>query len=151
MPFESLRTALSRTLGLSPQQQPDEQDEVSLATACLMVELCQMDDHTSDEELIEVTRALKKTLDLSDALIQSLIEQARLRHDRDTSFYPYVTLVNEQLTADEKASLMRRMWRVAMADGQVDKYEEHYLRRLNDLLKLPKRTFLQTRHSVLGQ
>ncbi len=151
MPFESIRKALTQSLGLSTAEQTQDQDDVSLAVACLMIELCQMDDRTTPDELAQVTRALERSFELPTDLIQTVISEARSKHQKDTSFHPYVTLVNEQLNVEEKESLMRQMWRVAMADGQIDKYEEHYLRRLNDLLKLPQRTFLQTKHAVLAE
>ena len=37
---------------------------------------------------------------------------------------------------------------VAYADGHVDKYEEHYLRKLGNLLYVPHSVFIQTKLEV---
>ena len=38
---------------------------------------------------------------------------------------------------------MRALWRVAFADGRIDRYEEHILRRIADLLYLRHQDFIE--------
>jgi len=40
---------------------------------------------------------------------------------------------------------------VAFADGRIDKYEEHLIRRMADLLHLNHREYMQARHRAEEQ
>ncbi|MGO1233874.1 MAG: TerB family tellurite resistance protein, partial [Marinobacter sp.] len=48
----------------------------------------------------------------------------------------------------QKQMLLTSIWRVALADGRIDKYEEHLIRRMADLLHLNHREFMQARHQA---
>jgi len=39
--------------------------------------------------------------------------------------------------------------KMAYADHELDKYEEHLLRRLAELLHVPHKDFIQTKHKTL--
>ena len=40
------------------------------------------------------------------------------------------------------------MWRVAFADGNVDKYEEHLIRRVHELLHLDHSDFIAAKQAA---
>jgi uncharacterized tellurite resistance protein B-like protein len=40
------------------------------------------------------------------------------------------------------------MWRVAYADERLDKYEEHLIRKISDLIYVSHRDFIRTKHSA---
>ena len=42
------------------------------------------------------------------------------------------------------------LWEVAYADGRIDKYEEHLLRRLVDLLHIPMADYIRAREAVVA-
>ena len=45
---------------------------------------------------------------------------------------------------------MKAMWEIAYADGKLDKYEEHYLRKVSELLYIPHSQFIQQKLAVIG-
>jgi uncharacterized tellurite resistance protein B-like protein len=40
------------------------------------------------------------------------------------------------------------MWKVAYADGSVDKYEAHIIRRISDLIHLPNSQFVRAKQEA---
>ena len=56
--------------------------------------------------------------------------------------------MNEHFSAPEKVDLFSCLWQVAYADGRIDKYEEHLLRRIADLLHISHRDFIRTKLAV---
>ncbi len=48
-------------------------------------------------------------------------------------------------STDERVEILQRLWRVAMADGHVDPYEEQLLRRIADLLGIHHRQYIEAR------
>ncbi len=151
MPFRDLIKQVYQNLGLSDDESVDEQTSLELAVTCLLIEMCEADQQTDPLELVAVTHALTTQYDLAPDLVIQLIEQARHRSHSEVSFHPYVNIVNELASQDEKREILLQMWRVAYADNALDKYEEHYLRRLADLLRLSHRVFMQTKHEVMDE
>ena len=43
---------------------------------------------------------------------------------------------------------MEQLWRVAWADGRIDRYEEQILRRVADLIHLRHGEFIQAKHAA---
>jgi uncharacterized tellurite resistance protein B-like protein len=130
----------------------DEQTHVlEYAAAALLLEMCDSDLKRDDHELEAVRKALADTYTLSEEEIDGLIERATREGARQVSFYPHVEVVNEICSPEQKALIVEQLWRIAFADGRLDKYEEHYLRKLCDLIHVPHRTYLQTRHRVEDQ
>ena len=50
---------------------------------------------------------------------------------------------------DDKVQLITSLWKVAYADGDLDKYEEHLIRRVADLLYVPHDAFIRAKLSAL--
>ena len=40
----------------------------------------------------------------------------------------------QEFNYEDKLDLIRNLWKVAYADGNLDKYEEHLLRKISDLI-----------------
>ncbi len=126
------------------------EDEVAhFAAAALMIEMCEADFATDPAELEAVAKALQEVFSLTPAVIDELIEQSRRNNTAEISYHPHVETINRLCGQPEKAAIVRSLWRVAAADGHIDKYEEHYLRRLCELIHVPHRVFVQTRNEVL--
>ena len=47
--------------------------------------------------------------------------------------------------------LVKMLWDVAYADGQLDPYEEHTIRKLAERLHVPHREFIMTKHEASGE
>ena len=47
--------------------------------------------------------------------------------------------------------MVELLWRVAYADGDLDKYEEHLVRRIADLIHVPHSVFIRMKHKAGGK
>ena len=68
--------------------------------------------------------------------------EAADRVDAATCLFEFTRAVNELATVDQKRALLSMMWRVAMADNVLNRYEEHVIRKVADLLYLPHSDFM---------
>ncbi len=125
--------------------QPDNR-QLAIAATALMVQLSRVDNDQDDEELKTIVdcavRARQVTYEEAEEILQDALSHA----DDATSLYEFTGLINEQLDQEEKQVLLESIWRVAFADGRIDKYEEHLIRRMADLLHLNHREFMQARY-----
>ncbi len=122
-----------------------------VATAALLVEVMRADHEARPEERAAVLRALEAAFDdLSTEETRDLLARAEERAEDATSLYEFTRHVNRQLDRDQKAHVVELLWRVAYADGDLDKYEENLVRRIADLIHVPHAVFIRMKHRAGG-
>jgi len=117
--------------------------ELELAAAALLLDVARADFHCSEQELEAAARELQACFGFDAAGAQALLGQAVERSQDQTSLYPFVELVNRHCTPGEKSRLVEALWRVAFADYRIDKYEEHQIRKIAELLHVPHSHFIR--------
>ncbi len=131
---------------LSPPEEQAVGDRINLAAAALLIEVARADLELDTREQNKIIELLKTTLQLPEEDIHSLISLATEKSESASSLFEFTTLINEHYSLEQKQVLMEQLWHVAFADNELDKYEEHLLRRITDLIHLPHRIFMQTKH-----
>ena len=119
---------------------------LQLASAALMVEVLHADDNVVEAEENELRRILEQRFELSQAEVAALIELAHDEKHAATDYYAFTSLLNEHYSQQQKIDLIEDLWRLAFADDELDRYEEHLLRRLAELLHVPHADFIRTKH-----
>ena len=107
-----------------------------LAAAALLVEVMVIDGNLDEQELASISQTLCQILELSSDQVDELILLSRDEVSEATSLYQFTREINTHFSADQKMKLLTAMWRVAYADGQLDKHEEGIIRRVADLLHI---------------
>jgi len=125
-----------------------EQIDVSLAAAALMFEVVWADHDVSEDELAAMTTLLQQLFALGPAQVDTLIDLTQANHDASVGVFPFTRALNEQLSQDEKFDVLKAMWTIALADAQIDAFEEHTIRRIADLLYIPHQRFIEAKLAV---
>ncbi len=121
------------------------QDKLPLAACALLVEVMRIDGEVSEAERRAVLDAMAHTFDLPGERLKELLDLAEREVAEAVDQYQFTRLINERFGLEEKACLVEMLWRVAFADGRLDKYEEYVIRKLAELLHLPHRVFIQAK------
>jgi uncharacterized tellurite resistance protein B-like protein len=144
--FERLIDLLSGTPA-APRKPPSEQ----LAVALLLLELAQSDFAFPEVERAKIRELLAQRFQLDAEGADALLRQAQALEQESISLYDYVQALNARLDPPAKRELMRMLWQVAYADGRLDKYEEHLLRKLAGLLYVSDEDYIRAKLSVTGE
>ena len=131
--IDKIKSFFSKNV-LEPEAETTSPDQ--LATAALLIEVMVIDGDLDDQEMQAIAGTLSNMLDLSEEQIDQLIELSKEEVAEATSLYQFTKEINEHFDIEKKLSLMTAMWRVAFADGHLDKYEENIIRRVADLLHI---------------
>ena len=126
----------------------NDEQILHLASAVLLLEVSRADFDIQDEELTSIAQSLSERFNFSDEEANNLINLARTEQDSHVSIHPFVKIVNDGCSAEEKKILLEDLWRVAYADDRLDKYEEYQIRKVADLLYIPHSVFIQTKLKV---
>ena len=122
---------------LSKKEEQNQELNSSLldnACAALLVEIAFADKDFDDTEKDSLRETLVKTYGLNEEEIEEIIQDADRSVEESTSLYGYTRIVNDEFNYEDKLDLIRNLWKVAYADGNLDKYEEHLLRKISDLI-----------------
>ena len=123
-------------------------DKIHLASAALMIELCKADLSIDESETRKIARILQSKFDLSAETLEELVNLAQQEADEATSVYQFTNLINESYDQSAKIVLIQNMWEVAFADGNLDRYEEHLIRKVAELLYVSHSDFIKTKLAV---
>lgn len=134
----------------------DAQHELSfsqkqLAAAALLMEVAAVDHVFEDAEFDEFKRIVANVYGINDSDIDELCSIARDKQENATSLFQFTQLINDHCDNAEKFTLVKSMWRIALADGDLDKYEEHLIRRVAELIYLSHTDFLVARNAARRQ
>jgi uncharacterized tellurite resistance protein B-like protein len=129
----------------SPEATPEQ---IHMACAALLLEVAEADYVDDPAETEAILHALKTELDLDPAAVRALLDRARKETSGATDLFPYTHLLNQRLEREQKCAILTALWRVAMADGVLDKYEDQVLRRITELLRLEHSDFIAAKQAA---
>tara|TARA_X000001036_G_scaffold71907_1_gene63273 strand:- start:5666 stop:6097 length:432 start_codon:yes stop_codon:yes gene_type:complete len=121
----------------------DKMSDISLACAIILIEVSYSDFEIKDVEIEKMIRFFEKDLNLSKKKALWLNEEAQKLHKDTNCLRKYIRLINESYTKKEKIKLINIAWKIARADNEVDKYEEHRIRKISELLYLNHSDFIK--------
>lgn len=131
---------------LAEQAPEDHEHRLRLATAALLIEVMNVDDHNHDLEHDTLISTLQSRFGLSNNETQQLVNLAHEENHLATDYHQFTSLINAQFSQDEKVQLVEHLWQIAYADGRLDKYEEHLIRKIADLLYLSHEAYITAKH-----
>ena len=122
---------------------------LELACAALMFEVARADFSVETTEQDAVTSLLTAQFSLSADEVSTITEAAVDQADAATCLFEFTRTLNELASAEQKRDLLAMMWRVAMADNELSRYEEHVIRKVADLLYVPHGDFIAAKQSAM--
>lgn len=135
--LKALKGLLDPEQGASRALPGFERHHLQVAVAALLHEASRADYAEGDDEYAAARRALGELFDLQDRACAVLLEEGRAKAAQLTSFYAPVTVIKRDYSLEERIRLVEHLWRVAYADGRLDPYEDHYVRKIAHLLHVP--------------
>jgi uncharacterized tellurite resistance protein B-like protein len=73
------------------------------------------------------------------------VDDARDRLQHNVGVQTYTRHLNEALSEADKFDVITALWRVGQASNGVDRFEEHTIRRIADLLYLSHDRFIEAK------
>jgi uncharacterized tellurite resistance protein B-like protein len=119
-----------------------------LAAAALLVEIMNADHDLSPAESASIKNILFDTLLITADIADELLATAKKEVHEATDLFQFTGVINTSYRYEEKVSLIESLWKVAYSDKQLDKYEEHMVRRIADLLHVSHSDFMQTKNRI---
>ena len=132
--------------GSAAHSEAEREHGYQLATAALLIEMSRADNVVLAVERTAVAQAVRRAFDLDQAGTEELVRLAETQADEATSLYEFTRLINAHFNDRQKEHVVELLWHVAFADGEIDKYEEHLVRKIADLIYVPHIAFMRAKH-----
>lgn len=128
-------------------------DDKTSTKACiaLLLETSMADEVLDESELMALKNTLQKDFQINEDEIDELIDLARENVEDSTSLYEFTRDINDNFDATERVKLIESMWKIAYADGNIDKYEEHIIRKVSNLIYVAHSDFIKAKLSAKEQ
>ena len=128
----------------------DTTDLASLNEACaaLLVEIAFADKEFNTKEKQSLKESLIESYNLEEKDIEDIIRDAEKTVEDSTSLYEYTRKVNDEFGYNKKLTLLENLWKVAYADNILDKYEEHLIRKISDLIHISHSDYINIKLKV---
>ncbi len=114
----------------------------------LLLEVAWADQDVTANELLQVKASLMRLYNLPDGAAAELIAEAQAAHSAATSMYPFTPALNDSLSPEERVELITELWRLAYCDAQLDRYEDHEIRKIADLMHVSHADFIKAKLSA---
>ena len=107
-----------------------------IAVVALLISTAKYDGNFDDSEKTEIQKLIESYFSLSSQKTDDLFKAAEKLQNEANDLHQFTRSLNEVLNEQEKLTIMELIWKIVMADGVIDNYEENLVRRLSGLLYL---------------
>jgi uncharacterized tellurite resistance protein B-like protein len=147
--LNSITDFFSQYLGGETGRETTREHALELCAAVLMLEIALADSDMDDEERAVIEKAINYHFHLDEEETSSLMELAHNEVKLAVSLHDFTRIVNNSLSRDEKTTVIELLWRVAVADNVIDKYEEYFIRKISDLLYVSHADYIRAKHRAV--
>ena len=130
--FDKLKTFFDNKTDISEVNFKPEQ----VATVALLISTAKYDGAFDESERDEIMSLVKNYFSLSSNDSNELFKAAEIIEDEANDLQQFTRTLNLILNDEEKLKIIELIWKIVMADGIIDSYEENLVRRLSGLLYL---------------
>ena len=116
------------------------------ACCALLMEVAQLGTAGAQQKLEVVAQEMREQFAIADQELAPMIANAGRPENRLTSYFKPVALINRRCAPERKVQFIERLWRIAMAGGRTDMYQEQLVRILADLLYVSHADFILAKH-----
>lgn len=136
--------------GLPEEEVPDDVGEARIqhATAALLVEIARADDERLAVEHDTMLSLLQSNFSLSSVDTELLLSRAEAAAENSVSLHEFTRILHTELSYAEKQTIIEMLWRIALADNVLDKYEDYTVGKIADLLYVVRGDVIRLRNRV---
>lgn len=148
MIWTKLKDFVEQVAGSDDGERALDDDELSLATAALLVRASVIDGKIDAVERETVRRLLESRFELSGDEATQLLDLAQAREHEAVDLYGFTSVLARQLDQEGRMRVVEMLWEVAMSDDHVDDFEANLVWRVSELLGVSSRDRVRLRKVV---
>lgn len=121
---------------VSDEKEISNSHKLEIAACALLIQIANADDNFSDTEEAKLYEVMKKRFSLTEDEVSKIISQSEKEIEKSISIYEFTDILNKNLSSAEKYSIVKNLWHIAYADGNIDTYEDHFIKTITNNLHI---------------
>jgi uncharacterized tellurite resistance protein B-like protein len=110
--------------------------KLEIAACALLLEIAKADDEFNKAEKNRIFNIMREKFNLSQEEAAFIFEESEQSVEESISLYEFTDTLNQYLNNDEKYMILKYLWEIAFADGNLDSYEDHFIKKISNNLHL---------------
>ena len=119
--FDNLKTFFDKKTDLTEISFDSEK----IAVVALLISTAKYDGNFDESERIEIHNLIKNYFSLSSESTDDLFKAAEKIENEANDLQQFTRSLNKLLNEEEKLKIIELIWKIVMADGIIDNYEEN--------------------------
>ena len=124
------------------------EEAIRMATAVLMIDVARADHVFDETEFDSVLQLIESHFNISPESAVEIFNDASEEAEDLTSLHDFTQLLHGNLDEAEKSRIVALLWRIAYADGRLDKYEDSLVLKISDLLHVSRGRVMRLKHDA---
>jgi uncharacterized tellurite resistance protein B-like protein len=117
-------------------KEEESSHDIRMATCALLLEMSNIDGEFDESERKDIISILKSDYGLTNKHAEALLEASNEELENSLDLWRFARLINQNYSIKEKERVIEMVWRIAYADGNLDKHEDYLVHKLAKLLRL---------------
>lgn len=128
-----------------------EEENLRVAIAALMVHIALSDEEFSDVERNEIAEMLSARFELHENDVEQLLFRAEKMQDDAIDLYGFTNVITRSANHEERIEIVYQIWHVILADRHIDKFEDHVIRKICHILGVSQHDSIIQRDRVIQE
>jgi uncharacterized tellurite resistance protein B-like protein len=146
--LDGLRQFIADIVGPQDQSRSFGDSDYRLAATALLVHVVSLDGQPTAAEQRKLHGLIESHFGLDHGTADRLIADATQVEGEAVDLYHFTSVIMRSLDEEGRKRIVRMMWELVYADGQVTEFEDNVVWRASDLLGISQRDRIDLKHAV---
>ncbi|QQO14978.1 TerB family tellurite resistance protein [Bradyrhizobium diazoefficiens] len=146
--LDGLRQFIADIVAPHDQNRAFDESDYRLAATALLVHVVSLDGAPTAAEQRKLHSLIESHFGLDRGTADRLIADATQVEGEAVDLYHFTSVIMRSLDEEARKRIVRMMWELVYADGEVTEFEDNVVWRASDLLGISQRDRIDLKHAV---
>jgi len=145
--FDKLKSVFDKKI----EEENEQFNTVQIAISTLMIQTAVYDGTFDEQEKSKILELIKKYFNFNEDQKLTLFKIAMKVNDDSNDIQQFTSVLNHNLSEEEKLNIIEMLWKIIISDGHIDDYENALIRKISGLLYISDRDVGQIKKKLIAQ
>ena len=145
--FDKLKSVFDKKI----EEENEQFNTVQIAISTLMIQTAVYDGTFDEQEKSKILELIKKYFNFNEDQKLTLFKIAMKVNDNSNDMQQFTSVLNHNLSEEEKLNIIEMLWKIIISDGHIDDYENALIRKISGLLYISDRDVGQIKKKLIAQ
>ena len=145
--FDKLKSVFDKKI----EEESEQFSTVQIAISTLMIQTAVYDGTFDEQEKSKILELIKKYFNFNEDQKLTLFKIAMKVNDNSNDMQQFTSVLNHNLSEEEKLNIIEMLWKIIISDGHIDDYENALIRKISGLLYISDRDVGQIKKKLIAQ